>query len=90
MGINSNQHVINLIDDAIDRALKKCLLEEKYQDNLDKSANALKKLKDLGPKPKELFLEHENYKNLTDYSLIFSACVECVVLGMDLQRIINR
>lgn len=69
---------------------KNVYLEENYQNNLDRSMNAVEKLKALGTEPTELFSEYENYKNLTNYSLMFAACVECLALGMELQKIINQ
>ncbi len=82
----ATKHTNNLIDGVIDRAHRECLLESSFQDNSNKSIDALRNLRALGAKPTKLLLEHESYRSLNDYSLLHKACLKCLSLGMNLAK----
>lgn len=90
MIIKKNKHIVNMIDDAIDRACQRCMLDEEYKKKLDQSADVVEELKTLGRRPKQLAITNESLQNQASYELLFEACFECISLGMGFQRMLDQ
>jgi len=79
----SNKDMDNLVDQVINRAHKKCLLESSFQSNSDRSINALERLKALGNETAEILFEHESFRSQNDYLLLYKVCIESLSLSLE-------